>query len=292
MELTQMQLADYVGYHERLGKRVVWLDGVPFSEYRRRFLWSLPRFREHDIERARLRRLLGRDALGVIAMTSRPGDRRAAFCIAAGADYGFERLQSRTRSKTRRGLEACEIREVPWDEMLVAGLEINREALRRQQRPSFLGEADWWRRQCEISAEFPGVRAWGAYVGGELAAYVHVIVHAPAPDRPGGPVADIVHFMSANAQLKSYPNEALIFTVTSQLLQGGCEYVVLGSGSDDEHLLSWKRHMGFTVQPSSYDLVVNPVMHLVKPFVPKLRLWMDGAVLGASAAPAAGQSQA
>ena len=276
-----MQLADYVGYHERLGKKVVWLDGVPFSEYRRRFLWSLPRFREYDIERSHLRRLLGRDALGVIAMSSAASDRRAAFCV-AGGEYGFERLQSRTRSKTRRGLAACEIREVAWDEMLEAGLEINREALRRQQRPSFLGEADWWSRQCEISAQFPAVRAWGAYVGGELAAYVHVIMHAAAPDAPGGPVADIVHFMSANGHLKSYPNEALIFTVVGSLLQAGCEYVVLGSGSDDEQLLSWKRHMGFTIQASSYDLVVNPLMHLVKPFVPKLRIWMDGSVLGAA----------
>lgn len=282
-----MQLADYVAYHERLGKRVVWLDGVPFSEYRRRFLWSLPHFREYDIERARLRRLLGRNVLGALAITSGPSARQAAFCVCGGADYGLERLQARTRSKTRRGLESCEIREVGWDEMLATGLEINREALRRQQRPSFLGDPDWWRRQCQISAEFPGVRAWGAYVGGVLAGYVHVIVHASANGRTG-PVADIVHFMSGNEHLKSYPNEALIFTVTSQLLGSGCDYVVLGSGSDDERLLSWKRHMGYTIQASPYELVVNPLMHLVKPFVPKLRIWMDGSLLGAAPGEPAG----
>jgi hypothetical protein len=284
MESTEMSLADYVRYHERLGKKVVWLDGVPFSEYRKGFLWSLPRFREYDIASSRVRRLLGRGALGAIAMTTEQTERQAAFCICTGADYDFPRLQSRTRTRTRRGLEACEIREVGWDEMLAAGLEINRAALQRQQRPSFLGDAAWWRRQCEISAEFAGVRAWGAYVDGRLAAYVHVIVHAAAAD--GRPVADIVHFMSDNDHLKSFPNEALIFTVTGELLRSGCDHVMLGAGSDDERLLSWKRHMGFEIRNTSYHLVVNPVMHLVKPFVPKLRIWMDGSLLGAPVAAA------
>lgn len=284
-----MQLADYVGYHERLGKNVVWLDGVPFSEYRRRFLWSLPRFREYDIAGARMRRLLGRGALGAIAITSQPTDRRAAFCV-SGPDYGLMTLQKQTRNRVRRGVERCAVRDVGWDEMLVKGLEINRQALMRQQRSSFLGEEDWWRRQCEVSAEFSGVRVWGAYVGDELAAYVHVIVHAGAAGER--PVGEIIHFMSDNQHLKSFPNEALIFTVTSELLEAGCAYVLLGSGSDDEHLLAWKRHMGYTIHNSSYHFVANPIMHLAKPFVPKLRMWMDGSVLGAAPDPAVARATA
>jgi hypothetical protein len=283
MSPTEMPLADYVRYHERLGKKVVWLDGIPFSEYRRRFLWSLPHFREYDISSARLRGLLNRNALGAIAITSQETSRRASFCICTPG-YGLDRFQQKTRRRTRRGLEFCEVREIGWDEMLDKGLEINRQALLRQQRPSLLGDAGWWRRQCEISAEFPGVRVWGSYVDGQLAAYVHVIVHAPAPGGQGGPVADFIHFMSSNEHLRSYPNEALVYTVTSELLESGCEYAVWGTGSDDERLLQWKRHMGSTLQPRCYQLAVNPLMHLVKPFVPKLRNWMDGSLLSAGAA--------
>jgi hypothetical protein len=288
MEAPQMQLADYVAYHERLGKKVAWLDGIPFSEYRRRFLWSLPHFREYDVGRARLRSLLGLDVLGAIAMTTGASDRQAALCVSQ-AGYDLMGLQKQTRNRTRRGLENCEIREVGWDEMLARGLEINRAALSRQQRPSQLGDAEWWRRQCEASSEFPGVRAFGAYVGGELTAYAHVIVHSAA-SAEGRPVADIIHLMSGNEHLKSFPNEALIYSVTSGLLEAGCEYVVLGSGSDDERLLSWKRHMGYTMRSSSYQLVVNPLMHLVKPFVPKLRIWMDGSLLGAPTAAPVGHA--
>jgi hypothetical protein len=287
MALTEMQLDEYVGYHERLGKRIVWCDGVPFSEYRRRFLWSLPRFRPYDLGRADVRRVLARGALGAIAITSETTPREAAFCV-SHPEYGLATLQKQTRNRVRRGLERCAVREVGWDEMAAKGLAINREALVRQRRASFLGDEAWWRRQCEVSAAFAGVRVWGAYVGDDLAAYVHVIVHAGA----GGarPVAEIIHFMSDNRHLKSYPNEALVFTVTSDLLAAGCSQVLLGSGSDDPNLLAWKRHMGYVIETSCYHLVANPVMHLAKPFVPKLRMWMDGSLLGRPADAAAGSA--
>jgi hypothetical protein len=276
MDFTPMSLADYVRFHERLGKHVVWLDGIPFSEYRRRFLWSLPRFREYTVSEAQVRRLLGRRALGAIAITSQRTERRAALCVANAADYGLMSLQKKTRNRTRRGLENCEIRRIGWDEMQARGLEINREALSRQGRSAQLGDHAWWRDQCEASAEFDAVQAWGAYVGGELASYVHLIIHAEDSTGTGRPVANVMHFMSGNAHLRSYPNEALIFTITNDLLEGGCEFVVLGSVSDDEHLFAWKRHMGYAIRSSSYHVVASPLLHLAKPFIPKLRVWMDG----------------
>lgn len=279
-----MELGEYVRFHERLGKHVVWLDGIPFSEYRRRFLWSLPRFRAYDVGSPDMRRLLGRKALGAIAMTTQQTERHAALCITGGADYDLSRLQKQTRNRTRRGLENCEVRPIPWDEMLSRGIDINRQALRRQGRSSSLGDPGWWRRQCEASAEFPGVQAWGSYVNGELTAYVHLIVHSAESSGQARPVANVLHFMSDNEHLKSFPNEALIFTMTSQLLRGGCEYVVLGSVSDDERLFAWKRHMGYRLQMRPYHLVANPLLHVVKPFAPKLRVWMDGSMAGTDAA--------
>jgi hypothetical protein len=278
-----MELGEYVLYHERLGKKVRWLDGVPFSEYRRRVYWSLPHFREYDIGRSEVRRLLFRGAFVALAVTSESTQRRASFCVCLGPDYGFHRLQSRKRSQTRRGLEACQVRRVGWDEMRARGLEINREALRRQGRRSLLADAGWWDRQCQVSAEFDDVCAWGAYVGDDLAAYAHVVMHSAAVGHGDPRVADIVHLMSGAEHLKSYPNEALIFTLTNELLALGYKRVVFGSGSDDEDLLSWKRRMGYVIDTRCYHLVANPMMHLVKPFIPKLRIWMDGSMLGTGA---------
>ena len=64
--------------------------------------------------------------------------------------------------------------------------------------------------------------------------------------------------------------------MTNRLLLGGCDFVVLGSVSDDERLFAWKRHMGYRIKASPYHLVANPLLHLAKPFLPKLRVWMDG----------------
>ena len=275
-----MELAEYVRYQELLGSKVVWLDGIPFAEYRRRVYWSLPRWRQYDIGRAAVRRLLVRGALVAVAVTSESTPRGVSFCVCRGPDFGFHRLHRKKRNQTRRGLEACEVRRVGWDEMRARGLQINREALRRQGRRSPLGDARWWDRQCRVSAEFADVWAWGAYVGDDLAAYVHVITHSAGFEPGEPPVADVIHFMSGDKHLRSYPNEALIFTVTTDLLALGYERVVLGSGSDDENLLPWKRHMGYTVASCSYHLAANPMVHVVKPFVPKLRMWMDGSMLG------------
>ena len=42
-------------------------------------------------------------------------------------------------------------------------------------------------------------------------------------------------------------------------------------------------HMWYEIRPTPYHLAVNPLVHLAKPFVPKLRIWMDGSLLGAPA---------
>ena len=87
-----MQLAEYVTFHERLGKNVQWLGDIPFSEYRRRFVWSLPHFRPYPVGPAQLRRLLRKGNLGAIAMTTTPARRLAPFVV-CGGDYDLSRLQ-------------------------------------------------------------------------------------------------------------------------------------------------------------------------------------------------------
>src|SRR5690606_33267625 len=120
----------------------------------------------------------------------------------------------------------------------------------------------WWARQCDVSAKFEDIKAWGAYINGELTSYVHVVFHDYV-DLTGSKtrVADIIHFMSDSRYLNHYPNEALIFSVTKELLSSeGCAFVVLGAGSDDPNLLRWKRHMGYSIESCPYLLYASPLL--------------------------------
>ena len=284
-----MQIAEYVKFREHLGDTIIWIDGTPFARYRRWFYTSLPRFRRHSIRPARLRTLLFKGALGVIATSAEPTARSMPYMVCHGPEYDLSHIRSKNRrTQTRQGLKRCEIRSVSWDDMAAKGLAINRQALARQNRGfSNLADAEWWERQCRGSASFPDVLAWGALVNGDLASYVHVIIHDWIEnDGASRRVGDIIHFMSGNAHLRDHPNEALIYTVTRMLIVDfRCDTVVIGTASNDPHLYEWKSRMGFRPEPASYKMVVNPALHLAKFFVPKLKLWLDGSEGGAPKVP-------
>lgn len=275
-----MEVSEYVRFREQLGDSITWIDGIPFARYRRWLFTSLPRVRQYAIDPHRLRALLFKGALGVIATSAQSTSRTIQYMACHGPQYDMSCLSSRNRrAQTRQGLKRCTIRQVPWDEMAASGLEINREALRRQQRgPSDLVNAAWWKNQCLGSIPFPDVRAYGAYVEGKLVSYVHVIIHDWVEgDGTSQRIGDIIHFMSGNEHLRDHPNEALIYTVTGSLIsEMHCTAVVIGTASNDPHLYEWKHRMGFRPEPTAYHIVVNPGLHLAKFFIPKLKLWVDG----------------
>jgi hypothetical protein len=273
-----LDLKGYISFLEKLGQKIYWIDDIPFSASRPFFYWSLPRFAIYHLSHKKARRLMWNRALGVIYPTDEGMNRLIRFCVCQGHDYDMKSLQSRTRTKTRRGLEKCKIRQVDWDLMRVKGLDINIEALKRQQRRSGrLDDFHWWDRQCRISAQFPDVHAWGAFVEGSLTAYVHVIIHDGILIKGKlERVANIAHFMSDSMYLKHYPNEALIYTVIKELLGTlNCAVVILGNTSDDPRLVSWKRHMGFQEESVPCRLLANPILHLSKHFFPKLKTYLN-----------------
>ena len=273
-----MDLIQYISFLEELGQRIIWIDKVPFYEYRPFFYWSLPKFTIKKVDEKKVRRLLLTKALGLLYPNIN-GKKVIKFCVSHGPVYDIKYLHKKKRNQTRRGLERCEIRQVEWEQMRVEGLSINIEALKRQQRKSGrLSNAKWWDRQCKVSSRYSDVLAWGAFVKGELTGYVHVIIHDNILENWGSErVANIVHFMSNSHHLKCYPNEALIYTVTQELLGSyDCAYAILGSSSDDLQLLSWKRHMGFNAKPFPCSIIVNPILHLGKYVMPKLKTYLNG----------------
>lgn len=273
-----MKIDEYIRFLEMLEQKIYWIDDVPFSAYRPFFYWSLPRFATYTINPKKAYRLLFSKALGVVCPNNNNGNKIIRFCVCQHPNYDIKVLQPRTRTKIRRGIEQCEIRQVDWEKMRIEGLNINKEALKRQQRKSGrLDNAHWWDRQCKVSSQFPDIIAYGAFVEGNLTAYVHVIIHDDVPMKGERVrVANIAHFMSDSRYLKNYPNEALIHTVTKELIElHNCAYVMLGNTSDDPKLTLWKRHMGYHEEPVSFRVLANPVLQVAKYFWPKLKVYLE-----------------
>jgi hypothetical protein len=273
-----VNVKEYTQFLERLGQKIVWMDQVPFSMYRPLCYWSVPRFAPYTIDPKRVKGLLYSRAAMVVFPTHGPGNTTVKLCVRRNGEYDLTSLQARTRTKVRRGLEKCRVRPVSWERMAKDGLAINEEALKRQQRRSRrLKSAAWWERQCRISAEFQDVSAWGVFVEERLTGYVHILLHDGVSfDGAEMRVANIAHFMTDSKYLKSYPNEALIYSVTKIMLEEyGASLVVLGNASNDRELLSWKRHMGYTEEDISTFIFVNPLLHLIKFFSPKLKHYLD-----------------
>jgi hypothetical protein len=258
-----LNLQTYTLFLEKLGGKLIWYNEIPFYSYRPGFLWSVPQFASYEILPKNLKQ------------------KQVKFWISHGSEYNLKHLHPRTRTKIRRGLERCEIHQLNWEQLRIEGLSINIDALRRQKRRSgCLDNPKWWGRQCRISAQFTDVRAWGAFVEGNLASYISVNIHDDIlmngiPKR----IANVVHAMSYSKYIernskygKSYPNEALLYYVTKVLLdQEQCASVIHGFQSSNPNLELWKRHMGYKEKPLIQNVVINPILYLARPFVPKLK---------------------
>ncbi len=278
--MTGVDLKTYTSFLEKIGEKMIWSDGVPFYSYRPGFLWSVPQFASYEVKPENLKHLVWSKTLGVIYTSQKYGQKQLKFWVYHGQDYDVKCMQPETRRKTRRGLERCEIRQLDWDQLGTEGLSINIDALRRQKRESGrLDNAKWWNRLCRISSEFSDVKAWGAFVEGNLVCYTYVVIHDNIlVNGVANRTADIVHTMSHSRYLKSssirksYPNEALIYFVMKELMEREqCTFVVNGQKSSNPSLEAWKRWMGYVEYPVLRGVVINPILNLAIPFIPRLR---------------------
>jgi hypothetical protein len=274
--IEPMNIHEYAEFLGKLEKRVVWSDGVPFCGHRKGLLWSIPQFVSYDLEPERFHRLVWRKSLGVFYCSERHGMENGGLWVLWGPDYGLQRLNAKRRNLVRRGLERCEIRRLDWDLLKREGLLMNRETLKRQGRRSgMIDDRSWWARQCDVSARYKDVLAYGAFIEGRIASYLYLIIHDEVSrEGRGRRVGNIIHAGSYSKYLKekSYPNEALMYTVVKELIEEErCDRVVNGFRGDNPTLASWKRHMGFVEEPYFVKLIANPILLALSPFIPKLK---------------------
>jgi hypothetical protein len=175
---------------------------------------------------------------------------KESFMWVCDGPYDLSRLSASNRSKTRRGLKHCQIRALTWDELKSLAWEAQRDTLERQGTKARDINSLGFSKQVE---ECPAYEAWGAFVNKNLAAYLITLW-----------VEDWVHILvgrSANAYLKFYPNNALVFSVVQQCLsRPGVSGVNYGWESlyPMESLDQFKLSMGFTKAPVRQRIVLAP----------------------------------
>jgi hypothetical protein len=169
-------------------------------------------------------------------------------------EYSLERLSSNGRSKVRRGLKRCEVGPVPFDELESLGRAADADTLERQGRDAAVA-GDRWQKFWRAAASTPGIEGWAARVGSDIAAFLVTVQFE-----------DGVEFLMARSRSdysSAYPNNALVFTVTREMLvERGVGQITFGLESLEpvESLDQFKLGMGFCRRPLRQRVEFHPVL--------------------------------
>ena len=194
------------------GRRIVESRSALWHSTDGKMLMSLPYHLALDPEAGEMDELLRRSgSLGVrypsITRQGSPG----GLYVCRDKEYNLKTVQSRLRSKVRRGLEQCEVRLIQPDELLGQGLRLNQETMGRQGRyETEFGEVSSFARLVNAIDVSRSIAAYGSFIDGVLGAYCVTY------EEDGW--FHILHQMSRLDCLERYPNHALAFTLTEAAL--------------------------------------------------------------------------
>jgi hypothetical protein len=189
---------------------------------------------------------------------NRPGLESGVYVV-RDKEYSQLTPHKHYRKKVRVGLEACEIRPVTAAELLTQGLRCNLDTMNRQGRFNReFGIPENWQRFVGAAFEMPAVCVHGAFVEGELAAYIL------------GCFDDgWMHLLYQNSRtemLKSYPNHALAFyAIRTSLDDDRVKTVCTGTKAvlSHEGLDEFKIRMGYNLEPMQVAVQFHPALSAV-----------------------------
>lgn len=251
-----MDVESFARFYERSGVRVArsasswWYEAAP------RFLLALPSHRPltlPDDEAAELIRREKLAGLRYIASES-DGGRKSFHLVCDDPAFGLDKLSANTRSKVRRGLSRNEIRRISGRELAEIAEAAFVETMHRQNRAS-TSAVNAWRRMLLAADDEPAIEIWTAWHEGEFACYLIAVR-----------VDDVCEFFqarSSNRLLKHYPNNALIYTLTAEMLvKRGLREVTFGIESPEpvEELDAFKLQMGYRKKPVHQRVVFHPLL--------------------------------
>ena len=225
-----------------------------------RFLMALPYHQPLEPTAEGIQALLRSDgAFGVRFQSQQWPGMPGGVYVYRGRGYGLKLVHIKHRPRVRKGLETFEIRRVEEDDLLIQGLQLNRETMARQGHydPEF-GEGSLWTRFVRAMRDCPEIGAIGAFDGRRLGAYMITC-------REDGWL-NILHQMSRQDDLKSFPNHALTYWVTKAASEDssleGVSYGVMPLVLI-EGLHEYKLRFGYQVLPRTCVVVFRSRMDLL-----------------------------
>ncbi len=208
-----MSINGYLFFLKNMGHKVKEVDGGYWFNAHPGIYVSLPFQKMLVPSEVNVKRILRKDGIAL----RYPCDEkygRASYRISINdSGYSLASLNGKSRNQTRRGLENCVVKPVEFDLLFEQAVKLNKETLVRQGRRIPSGFDEYWLRYYREAAKAEGAEAWGAFIDGELAAYL-IAFRMEA-------VAHILIVRSAREMLSRYPNNALIFSYVSSAMHSG-----------------------------------------------------------------------
>jgi len=256
------------GYHVTTTPSAYWYDASRF------FYLSAPPHRQYEPTTDDLRDVLRRPpCMGVRFAAPLRGSGKLSYQIVCDDHaYGIETLSANVRSKVRRGLKRCQVGPVPFSVIATAGRRAHQDTLARQGRDGVLA-GERWDRFWAAAGETVGFEGWGAWSGDTLAAF---LVSATFDEG-----VEFLLARSCSDELGAYPNNALIFHVTQEMLQRrGVPEITFGLESLEPvgPLDEFKFGMGFRRRPLRQRVVFHPVLRALlrqRPLRALVRRWSE-----------------
>lgn len=251
-----MDSQSYAEFLRSLGHRVVSVGDFSWYDASRFFYLSAPPHRTYEPTSEQLRAALRTmPCLGVRFAAPLESEGKLSYqIVCSDRDYGLEKLSGNTRSKVRRGLKRCEVAPVAFATIATAGRQAHEDTVARQGRDGVLA-GDRWQRFFSVCERTPDIEGWGAWHGDTLAAFLVTVTFD-----------DAVEFLlarSCNDTLGAYPNNALIFRVTEEMLvRRRVREITFGLESLEPvaPLDQFKFSMGFERKPLRQRIVFRPLL--------------------------------
>lgn len=258
----------FAAFYERAGVRVARSESAWWYEAAPRFLLALPSHRELTLPPDEAAELMRREKLAGLRYICSPSDggRKSFQIVCDDPAYGIEKLSANCRSKVRRGLSRNEIRRISGKELSSVAEAAFVETMERQNRAS-TSAVDAWHRMLKAADDEPAIEIWTAWHEGEFACYLIAVR-----------IDDVCEFFqarSSNRLLKHYPNNALIHTLTEEMLvRRGLREVTFGIESPEpvEELDTFKMQMGFRKKPMQQRVIFHPLLRAAFALPPVRRL--------------------
>jgi len=133
-----------------------------------------------------------------------------SYHIVIQKPYELSMLKSQARNGVKCGMKHFKIEQISFERLATEGWTLQQDTLRRQGRLRSMKQEEW-ERLCRSAADLQGFEAWSATSNGELAA---AIIIFRIDDLFYVPYA-----LSHTRFLSDHPNNALFYTVSSELLE-------------------------------------------------------------------------